>query len=39
MKCAQEAARIHAGPALPHLPGDDHMIEDWLACYAVLMLS
>jgi hypothetical protein len=33
------AARTHAGAALPHVIGDDYMVEHWLACYAVLMLS
>ena len=33
------AARTHAGAALPHVVGDDYMVEHWLACYAVLMLS
>jgi hypothetical protein len=36
---AVAAARIHAGAALPHVVGDDYMVEHWLACYAVLMLS
>jgi hypothetical protein len=39
VKRAQEAARIHADAALPHVVGDDYMIEHWLACHAVLMLS
>lgn len=33
------AARAHANAALPHVTGDDYMVEHWLACYAVLMLS
>jgi len=33
------AARTHASAALPHVTGDDYMVEHWLACYAVLMLS
>jgi hypothetical protein len=33
------AARVHAEAALPHVVGDDYMVEHWLACYAVLMLS
>jgi hypothetical protein len=36
---AVAAARTHAGAALPHVIGDDYMVEHWLACYAVLMLS
>jgi hypothetical protein len=39
VKRAREAARIHADAALPHVVGDDYMVEHWLACYAVLMLS
>ena len=34
-----EAARLHAAAALPHVIGDDYMVEHWLAAYAVLMLS
>jgi hypothetical protein len=36
---AQAAARTHASAALPHVIGDDYMVEHWLACYAVLLLS
>ncbi len=36
---ALEAARVHAEAALPHVVGDDYMVEHWLACYAVLLLS
>ena len=36
---AEAAARAHADAALPHVIGDDYMVEHWLACYAVLMLS
>jgi hypothetical protein len=36
---AQAAARLHAEAALPHVVGDDYMVEHWLAVYAVLMLS
>jgi Protein of unknown function (DUF2891) len=36
---ALAAARTHAGAALPHVVGDDYVVEHWLACYAVLMLS
>ena len=28
-----------ADAALPHVIGDDYMVEHWLACYAVLLLS
>jgi hypothetical protein len=33
------AARAHAAAALPHVVGDDYMVEHWLAAYAVLLLS
>jgi Protein of unknown function (DUF2891) len=36
---ALAAARAHAAAALPHVVGDDYMVEHWLACYAVLLLS
>lgn len=36
---ALAAARRHAEVALPHVAGDDYMVEHWLACYAVLLLS
>lgn len=36
---AVAAARAHAAAALPHVVGDDYMVEHWLACYAVLLLS
>ncbi len=36
---ALAAARAHAEAALPHVAGDDYMVEHWLACYAVLLLS
>src|SRR5712691_12857241 len=36
---ALAAARTHAQAALPHVEGDDYMVEHWLAAYAVLMLS
>ena len=36
---ALAAARTHAAAALPHVVGDDYMVEHWLACYAVLLLS
>lgn len=29
----------HADAALPHVTGDDYMVEHWLAAYAVLLLS
>jgi DUF2891 family protein len=31
--------RDHAQAALPHVAGDDYMVEHWLVCYAVLLLS
>jgi hypothetical protein len=39
IRSAEAAARDHARAALPHVVGDDYMVEHWLACYAVLMLS
>ena len=33
------AARTHLAAALPHVIGDDYMVEHWLAAYAVLALS
>ena len=33
------AARAHLDAALPHVIGDDYMVEHWLAVYAVLALS
>jgi hypothetical protein len=36
---ALAAARTHAAAALPHVVGDDYMVEHWLAAFAVLMLS
>jgi hypothetical protein len=36
---AEEAAVRHAEAALPHVVGDDYMVEHWLVCYAVLLLS
>lgn len=31
--------RSHADAALPHAVGTDYMVEHWLACYAVLLLT
>jgi hypothetical protein len=36
---AMAAARTHLEAALPHVVGDDYMVEHWLAVYAVLALS
>ena len=36
---ALAAARTHLAAALPHVIGDDYMVEHWLAAYAVLALS
>jgi hypothetical protein len=36
---ARQAMRHHAEAALPHVVGDDYMVEHWLAAYAVLLLS
>lgn len=33
------AVSEHAGAALPHVSGDDYMVEHWLVCYAVLLLT
>ncbi len=36
---ALAAARVHLNAALPHVVGDDYMVEHWLAVYAVLALT
>jgi hypothetical protein len=36
---ALDAAHRHAAAALPHVVGDDYMVEHWLVAYAVLLLS
>jgi Protein of unknown function (DUF2891) len=36
---ALAAARTHLRAALPHVVGDDYMVEHWLAAYAVLALT
>jgi hypothetical protein len=36
---ALRAAGTHLAAALPHVIGDDYMVEHWLAAYAVLALS
>jgi len=36
---AVAAAELHADAVLPHVVGDDYMVEHWLPAYAVLMLS
>jgi hypothetical protein len=36
--CAQ-ACTVHAEASLPHVTGDDYMVEHWLAAYAVLLFS
>jgi hypothetical protein len=36
---ALAAARTHLDAALPHVIGDDYMVEHWLAAYAVLALT
>ncbi|MBV9895346.1 MAG: DUF2891 domain-containing protein [Chloroflexi bacterium] len=36
---AREAMRRHAAAALPHVTGDDYMVEHWLAAYAVLLMT
>jgi len=39
IESANDAARIHADAALPHVVGDHYMVEHWLAAYAVLLLT
>lgn len=34
-----EAAEDHAAASLPHVVGEDYMVEHWLAAYATLLLS
>jgi hypothetical protein len=36
---ALAAARTHLEAALPHVVGDDYMVEHWLAAYVVLALT
>ncbi len=36
---ARQAAAQHAAVALPHVAGDDYMVEHWLAAYAVQLLT
>jgi DUF2891 family protein len=36
---ALEAMHTHAAAALPHVIGDDYMVEHWLAAYAVLLMT
>jgi Protein of unknown function (DUF2891) len=36
---ALTAARAHLAAALPHVVGDDYMVEHWLAAYVVLALT
>lgn len=36
---AIDAAQAHAEAVLPHVTGDDYMVEHWVPSYAVLMLS
>lgn len=36
---AQAAMRTHAAAALPHVTGDDYMVDHWLAAYAVLLMT
>jgi hypothetical protein len=39
VESAEAAARTRAEAALPHVVGDDYLVEHWLTCYAVLLLS
>jgi hypothetical protein len=36
---ALDAAQVHSAAALPHVAGDDYMVEHWLAAYATLLLT
>jgi hypothetical protein len=36
---ALDAMRQHAAVALPHVTGDDYMVEHWLAAYALLLMT
>jgi hypothetical protein len=36
---ALDAMRQHAAAALPHVTGDDYMVEHWLAAYAMLLMT
>lgn len=36
---ALDAMRVHAEASLPHVLGDDYMVEHWLAAYAVLLMT
>src|SRR5262249_797269 len=39
LRAALAAMRRHAAAAVPHVVGDDYMVEHWLAAYAVLLLT
>lgn len=39
VEVALRAMRRHAEAALPHVAGDDYMVEHWLAAYAVLLMT
>ncbi|MBM7787888.1 DUF2891 family protein [Tenggerimyces flavus] len=39
MALAHTAMRRHLDAALPHVAGDDYLVEHWLVAYAVLVLS
>ncbi len=39
VRLLRTAAEIHASASLPHVIGDDYMVEHWLAAYAVLLLT
>jgi hypothetical protein len=39
IEVALGAMRTHAAAALPHVVGDDYMVEHWLVAYAVLLMS
>ncbi|MBV9577856.1 MAG: DUF2891 domain-containing protein [Chloroflexi bacterium] len=39
VESALQAMRTHAAAALPHVTGDDYMVDHWLAAYAVLLMT
>jgi DUF2891 family protein len=36
---AQGSMRTHAAAALPHVTGEDYMVDHWLAAYALLLMT
>jgi hypothetical protein len=39
IRVMRESAQRHADASLPQVTGGDYMVEHWLACYAVLLLT